>query len=251
LLKLCNNNIGLDPQEDAKKEEMQCHKELDQLAKDIHAYRIKIAQTTKEIEEETNLKVEKLSKRMQMLQIKEQGLSIELAVLLEQKKRIREDLTVKTELKMKTDRKIFQLKFSSCSEVKREVSNDGSSLRNDKNEKRIKRRERLVAKLKRKLKKIEKEERGLDERIQTIEIKLKENQKNLVELRKDFEFVKTLPKSTSSSIAIRIKTLKNELSERVDRFAYLEEHLILLNAKLIIDDIRQKKKEWLDTFNCA
>ena len=135
--------------------------------------------------------------------------------------------------------------------MKREVSEDGSTQRNDKNAKRIKKRERLVAKLKRKLKKIEKEERDLDERIQTIEIKLKENQKNLVELRKEFESMKALPTLPSSSIAIRIETLKNEVRERVDRFAYLEEHLILLNAKKIIDDIRQKKKEWLDSYDCA
>jgi len=64
--------------------------------------------------------------------------------------------------------------------------------------------------------------------------------------------LRALPETTTSSspIAVRIKTLKGEIRERVNRFTYLEEHLILLNSSRIIDDIRRKKKEWLDCYDC-
>ena len=122
------------------------------------------------------------------------------------------------------------------------------------NEKNIKTKEKLVVKLKKKLEQIGKEERDLNGRIQTTEGKLEENTKNLVELRKDLESLRALPasssSSSSSSIAVRIAALKSEVCERVNRFAYLEEHLILLNSSRIINDIRRKKKEWLHSFEC-
>ncbi len=136
--------------------------------------------------------------------------------------------------------------------MKMETSSRSLPSLGDENDKKIKTKEKLVVKLKKKLEQIGKEEKDLNERIQTTESKLEENNKNLVELRKDLESLRALPVATSSSsILVRIKALKNEIRERVDRFAYLEEHLILLNSSRIIDDIRQKKKEWLDSYDCG
>lgn len=83
-------------------------------------------------------------------------------------------------------------------------------------------------------------------------MKLEENNNNLDVLRKDLDLLRAdLPAaSSSSSIAARIKTLKSELRERVNRFAYLEEHLILLTSSQMIDDIRQKRQEWLNSYDC-
>ncbi len=137
--------------------------------------------------------------------------------------------------------------------MKQEASDSSPSLTIDENGKRIKKKEKLVLKLAKKLKKMRKDVRNLEERIQKIEIKLGENDKNLGELRKDIELLGSLPASSSSSNSItdeRITTLKSEVRERIIRFAYLEEHLILLNAKHAIDDIRRKKKEWLHSFDC-
>ena len=72
-------------------------------------------------------KAENLDQRMETLKITEQGLSIELAVLMEQKRRVHLDETEKTKLKMKTDRELFDLKFSSCRKVKEEASSRSSS----------------------------------------------------------------------------------------------------------------------------
>ncbi len=98
---------------------------------------------------------------------------------------------------------------------------------------------------------IGKEEKDLNERIQTTERKLEENTNNLVELQKDFESLRTLSVSSSSSlVAVRINTLKSEVRKRVNRFAYLEEHLILLNSNRMINAIRQKKQIWSDSYDC-
>ena len=244
-----------------EKEEMQCLKELDQLSKDIRTIRVNLAQASKEMEAEARQvklsranKAENLRQRMETLKITEQGLSIELAVLMEQKRRIHLEEIEKTKLKMTADRELFDLKFSSCRKVKEEASSSCSSSLENENDKKIKTKEKLVVKLKKKLEQIGKEERDLTERIQTTEGKLEENTKNLVELRKDLESLRALPasssSSSSSSIAARIAALKSEVCERVNRFAYLEEHLVLLNSSRIIDDIRQKKKEWLDSYDC-
>jgi len=227
---------------------MQCHNELNQLAKEIQAYRVEMAKSSKDMNAEDNLKIEKLRQRMEMLKTTEQGLCNELADLVKQKKRIKQGETAKTELKMKTDQELFLLK------VNLEAFDSSSSLRNEKNEKRIMKKEKLALKLAKKLEKMGKDVRNLDERIKAIEIKLEENDKNLVELRKDIESLGSLPPSPSSSSSSindeRITTLKSEVRERIIRFAYLEEHLILLNAKHAIDDIRRKKKEWLHSFDC-
>jgi len=200
-------------------------------------------------------KAKNLRQRMETLKITEKGLSIELAVLMEQKRRIHLDETEKTKLKMRTDRELFDLKFSSCRKMKEEASLRSSSSLENENDRKIKSKEKLLAKLKKKLDEIGKEERDLNERIQTTEGRLEENTKNLAELRKDLESLRALPasssSSSSSSIAVGIAALKSEVCERVNRFAYLEEHLILLNSSRIIDDIRQKKKEWLDSYDCG
>lgn len=128
----------------------------------IRACRANLAQASKELKAES----EKLCRRMEKLKITEQVLSNELADLTEKKRHIQQDGTKKTELKMKADRELFQLKFSTFSKVKQEASDDGSSLKNNKNGKKIKKREKSVAKLKKKLTKIGREERDLDERIQ-------------------------------------------------------------------------------------
>lgn len=227
---------------------MQCHNELNQLAKKIQAYRFEMAKSSKDMNAEDNLKIEKLRQRMKMLKTTEQGLCNELAELVKQNKRIKQFEKAKTELKMKTDRELFLLK------VNQEASDSSSSLTIDENQKRIKKKEKLVVKLTKKLKNMDKDVKNLDERIQAIELKLEENDKNLVELRKDIESLGSLPPSpslSSSSITDEgITTLKNEVRERIIRFAYLEEHLILLNAKHAIDDVRRKKKEWLHSFDC-
>jgi len=243
-----------------EKEEIQCLKELDQLSKDIRAIRANLAQASKEMEAEARQvklsranKAENLRQRMETLKITEQGLSIELAVLMEQKRRIHLEETAKIKLKMTADRELFDLKFSSCRKVKEEASSSSSPSLGEENEQQsIKKKERFVIKLKKKLEEIGKEERDLIERIQTTQMELEENSKNLVELRRDLESLRALPTAatSSSSIAVRVKALKGELRERVDRFAYLEEHLILLNSSRIIEDIRQKKKEWLDSYDC-
>ncbi len=197
------------------------------------------------------MKTEKLRQRMEILKTTEQGLSEELVALMEKKRLIQQDKTTKTKLKMKADRELFLLKFSSCSKVnKQEVPDDVSSLRHIKNEKKIKKEEGSMAKLKKKLKHIGKEERDLDERTQTTEMKLEENNKKLDVLRLDLESLGAFPASSASLIAVRIKALKSEGRERVDRFVYLEKHIILLNAKQVIDDIQQKKQEWLDCYDC-
>jgi len=184
---------------------------------------------------------------MEMLKTTEQGLCNELTELVKQNKRIKQFEKAKTELKMKTDRELFLLK------VNQEASDSSSSLTIDENQKRIKKKEKLVVKLTKKLKNMDKDVKNLDERIKAIELKLEENDKNLVELRKDIESLGSLPPSPSSSSSItdeRITTLKSEVRERIIRFAYLEEHLILLNAKHVIDDIRRNKKGWLNSFDC-
>ena len=64
---------------------------------------------------------------------------------------------------------------------------------------------------KKKLDKIGKEKRDLDERIKMTELKLEENDKNLDVLKMDLVALRAFPASSSSSIAVRIRTLKSEL----------------------------------------
>jgi len=116
------------------KEETQCFEELNQLAEEICACRASLAQAYKEMKSETrrllksrNSKAEILGQRMETLKINEQDLSFELAALMEQKRLILLDETEKTKLKMRTDRELFDLKFSFCSKVKEKALSSSSS----------------------------------------------------------------------------------------------------------------------------
>jgi len=228
---------------------MKCRKELNQLAEDIPVYRTYLVQASKDMEAEDNqalmikeAKDADLRQRMEAVNIAEQNLSIELTGLMEQRKSIRKKATEKTELKIKTDRELFQLNFSSG-------STSNSHLENNE-KKTIQKMEKSVLKLKNKLEEMDKQERILNERIQTTQGNLDETTRNLVELRKKRELLRALPTTSNPISVVRVKALKAELRKRLDRFAYLEEHLIVLNSKRIIDDIRLKKKEWFESYDC-
>ena len=226
------------------------------MVEDIRACRADLAQASKDMEAEARqvlmdrvARAEDLRQRMESLKIGEQSLSNELAGLIEQKKSIQTKATKKTELKIKTERKLFLINFSSAGSTSannQEASDP--SLENHEKE-TIEEIEKTVFELKKRMEEIGKEERNLNQSIQTIEGNLEETNRNLVELLKEHELLRA-PPTSPSAIIVRVKALKGELRERVNLFAFLQEHLVVLNSKRIMDDIRLKKKEWIESFGC-
>jgi len=235
---------------------MKCRKELSQLAEDIPVYRTYLMEASKDMEAEDRqvilgkeAKDEDLRQRMDVRNIARESLYNELTGLMEQRKSIRKKASEKTDLKIQTDRELFQLNLSSGSASLNHQEASDSSL--EKNEKKIiQKMEKSAFKLKNKLEEMDKQERNLNERIQTTEGNIDDTNRNLVELRKKRDLLRALPTTSNPISVVRVKALKCELRKRLDRFAYLEEHLIVLNSNRIIDDIRLKKKEWFESYGC-
>ncbi len=98
---------------------------------------------------------------------------------MEQRKSIQKKASEKKDLKIKTERELFQVNYSSSSTSLNHQEASDSYL--EKNEKKtIHRMEKSVSKLKNRLEEIGKQERSLNESIQTTERKLEEVDRKLV-----------------------------------------------------------------------
>ena len=231
-------------------EETRCRDELAELESIIRSSWAQLDLATKKVKDDARLmranRALQLRKEMEELNIIDQGLSIQLAILLESKARDQKEEADLWELKMTTEEELSYLRKTSFLKVKEEVFG-GPSSSLEKTDESIQKCESLVDQLKGELAALMVEARSLDQRIQETEVKVSENNKRLAAIRSELE--KLLVDSgidPSSPAVARIKLLKTELQNRVKRFSILLSRLVQLNARLILGDIQEKEKEWLD-----